>query len=95
MTKKTSQTKKPSLVDAIRAFAEQALADGAHPADLSYAMTLVAARTGLDLAPNAGVALAVVMKAASDIAMEWVSAQSQQEPDHLGRSTAPSRTTIH
>jgi hypothetical protein len=95
MTKKASQTEDHSLIDAVRAFAEQALTDGAHPADLSYALTVVAARTGLDLAPSAGVALAVVMKAASDIAMEWASAQRQQEPDHQGRSTAPTGTTVH
>lgn len=94
MTKKLSQTEDQTLSDAVRGFAEQLLADGVHPADLSYALTLIATRLGLDLAPNAGVALAVVMKAASDVAMEWAG-QRQTEADDVERAPVPLGTTFH
>lgn len=94
MTKKLAQSADQALSDTVRGFAEQLLADGVHPADLSYALTVVAGRLGLDLAPSAGVALAIVMKAASDVAMEWAS-QRQTEADDVDRSTVLLGSTIH
>ena len=38
-------------------------------------------RIGLDLAPSAGIALAVVMRAASDAAAQWASSQTSQDTD--------------
>lgn len=94
MTKKLAQSEDRALSDTVRGFAEQLLADGAHPADLSYALTVTAGRLGFDLAPNVGVALAVVMKASSDVAMEWVG-QRQIEADDAERAPAPLGITIH
>jgi len=94
MTKKIAQSEDQALSDTVRGFAEQLLTDGVHPADLSYALTVMAGRLGLDLAPNAGVALAVVMKAASNVAMEWVD-QCQTGADDVERAPVPLGTTIH
>ena len=55
---------------------------------------MVAVRIGLDFAPHAGVAFAVVMKATSEAALEWASALEDPDAD-LGCSLAPNRTTIH
>jgi hypothetical protein len=68
MAKKTSVPTDDVLLVAVNQFAQQALADGCNPAELSCALTAVALRIGLDLAPNAGLAFAVVMKAANDAA---------------------------
>ena len=94
MTRNTSQADDWTVLDAVLAFAEQALADGVHPAHLSYALTVVATRTGLDLAPTAGEALALVIKAASDVAMEWASAQHGHDANQVDCASAPSET-IH
>jgi hypothetical protein len=77
-------TTKPLLPDnrrvlaAVHQFTQQLLAEGCNPADLSCALTTIAVRMGLDLAPSAGVAFAVVMRAASDAAAEWASSQSAE-----------------
>jgi hypothetical protein len=58
------------------------------------ALTAIAVRIGLDLAPNAGVAFAVVMRAVSDSAAQWAS--SQGSPDaNLTDATMIYGTTIH
>jgi hypothetical protein len=94
MTKKNSFTAEDSLAAAVREFAQQALADGCNPAELSCALTAAAVRIGLDLAPSAGIAFAVVMRAVSDAAAEWAS--SQNPPDADLDSVAPfCGTTVH
>ena len=94
MTKKTSLPADDALLAAVDQFAQQALADGCNPAELSCALTAVAVRIGLDLAPNAGVAFAVVMRAVSDAAAQWASSQSSQGAD-LDSVTTICGTTVH
>jgi hypothetical protein len=94
MTKKTSLASDDTLTAAIHKLAQQALADGCNPAELSCVMTAVAVRVGLELAPNAGAAFAVVMRAASDAAAEWVSSQNSQDAD-LESVTTLCGTTVH
>jgi hypothetical protein len=94
MTKKTTHATDDALFVAVSQFAQQALADGCNPAELSQALTVVAVRIGLDLAPHAGVAFAVVMQATSDAAAEWASSLEEPNAD-LGRRPAPHGTTIH
>jgi hypothetical protein len=74
MTKKTSPLTNDALLAAVDQFAQKALTEGCNPAELT-----IAVRIGLDLAPNAGVAFAVVMRAVSDSAAQW--AASQDSPD--------------
>jgi hypothetical protein len=81
MSKRTLLQTDDALLAAVDQFAREALADGCNPAELSCALTAVAVRIGLDLAPNAGVAFAVVMRAASDAAAQWSSSQTSQDPD--------------
>lgn len=92
MTKKLAKAEDQALGDEIRVFVDQLLADGAHPAKLGYALTAIAMHLGLELAPNAGVAFAVVMKAASDVAIEWAD-QSGTASDP--RTQVSLRTTLH
>ena len=94
MTKKLAQFEDQALSDTVSVFAEQLLADGVHPADLSYALTVVAGRLGIGLAPTAGVALAVVMKAVSDVAMEWAG-HRQTEVEDVECAQVPLGTTVH
>jgi hypothetical protein len=94
MTKKTSLAADETLFATVHQFTRQALADGCNPAELSCALTAVAVRIGLDLAPNAGVAFAVVMRAVSDAAAEWASSQSSQDAD-LASVTTLCGTTVH
>lgn len=94
MTNKTTLATDDTLLAAVDQFTRQALADGCNPAELSCALTAVAVRIGLDLAPNAGVAFAVVMRAVSDAAAEWASSQTSQDAD-LDCVTTICGTTIH
>jgi hypothetical protein len=88
-------TKIPSygLANMIGELVQQSLADGVHPADLSAALTVAAIRIGLQYAPNAVVAFAVVMKAASDVAAEWSTAA--KPGDERNVLWPPIGTTIH
>ena len=94
MTKRTSLLTNEALLAAVDQFSQQALADGCNPAELSCALTAVAVRIGLDLAPSAGIAFAVVMRAVSDAAAEWSSSQTSQDSD-LDNVTTICGTTIH
>jgi hypothetical protein len=94
MTKNTSLPTDDALLAAVDQLARRALADGCNPAELSCALTAVAVRIGLDLAPNAGIAFAVVMRAASDAAAQWASSQTSQGTDPNGFSTSCG-TTVH
>jgi hypothetical protein len=76
MTKKTTLATDDALLAAVDQFAHQVLADGCNPAELSCALTAVAVRIALDLAPSAGIAFAVVMRAVSDAAAQWASSQA-------------------
>lgn len=83
-----------NLSKTVQRFAQGLLSEGAHPAELSYSLIVEAGRIGLDLAPNAGVALALVMKATSDVAMGWVEEQkSGPSKDEL--SLIPPETKLH
>jgi hypothetical protein len=93
MTKKTSFPTDDALLAAVDQFAREALADGCNPAELSCALTAVAVRIGLDLAPSAGIAFAVVMRAVSDAAAEWGWSQTSQ--DDLDSVTTICGTTVH
>ena len=79
MTKVPSYSYSDRLANMIGELVQQSLADGVHPADLSAALTVAATRIGLHYAPNAGVAFAVVMKAAGDVAAEWVTAAKPRD----------------
>jgi hypothetical protein len=81
-------------LDVVEALVEQALADDMNPAQLSYALIAVATRMGLDLAPDAGQALALVMKASSDVAIAWVSEKRAGEFQQPECASAPS-VSIH
>lgn len=94
MTKKTSPPSQDALLAAVHQFAQPVLADGCNPAELSCALTAVAVRIGLDLAPSAGIAFAVVMRAVSDAAAEWAWSQTSQDAD-LDSVTAICGTTVH
>jgi hypothetical protein len=83
-----------ALFATVHQFTQQALADGCNPAELSCALTAVAVRIGLDLAPSAAVAFAVVMRAVSDAAAEWASSQSSQDTN-LECVTTLCGTTVH
>jgi hypothetical protein len=93
MTKKNSLPTDDAVLAAVDQFAEQALADGCNPAELSCALTAIAVRIGLDLAPNAGIAFAVLMRAVSDAAAQW--AASQSSPDSDLDVTALCGATVH
>ena len=67
MTKKASLLTDDTLFAAVDQFAQKALTEGCNPAELSCALTAIAVRIGLDLAPNAGIAFAVVMRAVSEL----------------------------
>ena len=94
MAKIPSYLQADALARAMDELIQQAMADGVHPSDLSTALTVAAVRVGLQCAPNAGVAFAVVMKAAGDAAVEWAAtpATSAEERSVL---TAPIGTTMH
>jgi hypothetical protein len=94
MTKKSSLPADDALLAAVDQFAQRALTDGCNPAELSFALTAIAVRIGLDLAPNAGIAFAVVMRAVSDAAAQWASSQDFQDAD-LTNATMICGTTIH
>jgi hypothetical protein len=82
-----------ALGTAVGELVRLSLADCVRPADLSAALTVATIRIGLQFASNAGGAFAVVMKAASGVAAEWVTtAKPSNEPD---APAAPIRTTIH
>jgi hypothetical protein len=83
-----------ALLAAVDQFAQQALTDGCNPAELSCALTAIAVRVGLDLAPNAGIAFAVVMRAVSDAAAQWASSQAPQDVD-LDSVATICGTTVH
>jgi hypothetical protein len=94
MTKKTSLPIDDVLFATVDQFAQNALTEGCNPAELSCALTAIAVRIGLDLAPNSGIAFAVVMRAVSDSAAEW--AASQDSPGaELTDATMICGTTIH
>ena len=94
MSKRTSLPTHDVLLAAVDQFARQVLADGCNPAELSCALTAVAVRIGLDLAPSAGIAFAVVMRAVSDAAAEWAWSQTSQDAD-LDSVTTICGTTVH
>lgn len=94
MTKIHSYSEPDVLAKAVGELVRLSLADGVHPAALSAALTVAAIRIDLQFAPNARVALAVVMKAASDVAVEWVAAAAPRG-DEGDVSAAPIGTTIH
>lgn len=94
MTKNTSLPTDDTLFAAVDHLAKQALADGRNPAELSCALTTVAVRIGLDLAPSASIALAVVMRAPSDAAAQWASSQTSQGTD-LDGFVRSFGTTVH
>jgi hypothetical protein len=91
MTQKTS-SQSDDVFAAVDQFVRQALEDGCDPAELSAALTLVAVRMGLDLAPSAGAAFAVVMRAASDAAAQWASSQDPQDTGLDGTTMIRGRT---
>jgi hypothetical protein len=94
MTKKTTLATDDALLAAIDQFTRQALANGCNPAELSCALTAVAVRIGLDLAPSAGIAFAVVVRAVSDAAAQWASWQASEDADLDGVATICG-TTVH
>ena len=94
MTKKPTLAADDELFAAVHRFAQQALAAGCHPGELSRALTTIAVRVGFDLAPNAGIALAVVMRAVSDAAAEGVSPQNSKDAD-VESVTKHCETTVH
>jgi hypothetical protein len=94
MTRKTSLPTDDALLAAVDQFAQKALTEGCNPAELTCALTAIAVRIGLDLAPNAGVAFAVVMRAVSDSAAQWAASQDSPDAD-LTDATIICGTTIH
>jgi hypothetical protein len=92
MTQKTSSPSN-DVFEAVDQFVRGALEGGCDPAALSAALTLVAVRMGLDLAPNAGAAFAVVLRAASEAAQGWASTTPRQESDP--ENSRPDGTTVH
>jgi hypothetical protein len=94
MTTKISTPMNDAALAAIHDLARQRLSDGCNPGELCSALVTVAVRIGLDLAPNAGVAFAVLMSAVSDAAAEWASSQSSPRGDADG-VTASRKATIH
>jgi len=93
MTQSTSPSN--DEFEAVDQFVRSALEDGSDPAKLSAALTVVAVRMGLDLAPNAGSAFAVVFRAASEAAQSWAAKARQQEESDLERHSFKTATTIH
>lgn len=93
MTQSTSPS--DDVFAAVDQFVRETLEGGCDPAKLSAALTMVAVRMGLDLAPNAGAAFAVVLRAASEAAQSWTSASPQQEESDLKRRPPPNATTVH
>jgi hypothetical protein len=91
MTKKNSLLTDDALLAAVDQFAQKALTEGCNPAELSCALTEIAVRIGLDLAPNAGVAFAVVLRAVSNSAAQWAASQNADLTD----ATMICGTTIH
>jgi hypothetical protein len=94
MTKKPSLAADDELFAAAHRFAQQALADGCRPGELSRALTTIAVRVGLDLAPNAAIALAVVIRAISDAATEGVLLQNSDGAD-VESVAKHFETTVH
>lgn len=94
MTKKITTATDDALLARVEQFTRQALAEGTNPAELSCALTTVAVRIGIDLAPNAGIAFAVVMRAVSDAAAELGLSQAPQDGD-LENGVAIGGRTIH
>lgn len=94
MTKKPTLAADDELFAAVHRFAQQALADGCHPGELSRSLTTVAVRVGLDLAPNAAIALTVVMRAISDAATDEVSPQSSNGAN-VESVAKHFKTTVH
>jgi hypothetical protein len=94
MTKKDSRPTDNALLTAVDQFAQKALTEGCNPAELSCALTEIAIRIALDLAPNAGVAFAVVLRAVSDSAARWAASQDSANAD-LTDATMICGTTIH
>lgn len=94
MTKKASLLTDDTLFAAVDQFAQKALTEGCNPAELSCALTAIAVRIGLDLAPNAGIAFAVVMRAVSNSAAQWAASQNFPDAD-LTDATMICGTTIH
>jgi hypothetical protein len=90
MTKKPSLAADDELFAAVHRFAQQALADGCHPGELSRALTTIAVRVGLDLAPNAAIGLAAI----SDAAAEGVSSQNSNGAD-VESVAKHFETTVH
>ena len=103
MTKANLQDQPYSLADAVASVIQEALAANVNPADLTCALAIASVRLGLEFAPNAGVALALVMKAASDVAVDWVSAQqprNSNQPktapaDPIDLQSVPPGASIH
>jgi hypothetical protein len=93
MSETLSYSDPTTLAKAVGELIQQALADGVHPADISSTLTVAAVRLGLQFAPNAGVAFAVVMKAASDVAADWAGAPECGGEQEI--SAAPAGTTMH
>jgi hypothetical protein len=86
MNKKTPLPTNDALLAPVDQFAQQALTDGCNPA--------IAVRVGLDLAPDASIAFAVVMRAVSDAAAQWASSQAPQDVD-LDSVATICGTTVH
>jgi hypothetical protein len=93
MTQSTSPS--DDVFAAVDQFVRETLEAGCDPAKLSAALTMVAVRMGLDLAPNAGTALAVVLRAASEAAQSWTTASSPREESDLTTRSLPNATTVH
>jgi hypothetical protein len=94
MTNKSSHARAQSVIDAAYRFAERALADGTDPFDLYCALTVLAVRIALDVAPSAEMALALVMRAATDAAMALASPRNSQDAVQQRAATLP-ETTVH
>jgi hypothetical protein len=94
MTKIPSYSEPDALATAVGELVQLSLTDGVDPADLSAALTVAAVRIGLQFAPNAGVAFAVVMKAASNVAVELVTTV-RPGADESDDPTVPLGTTMH
>jgi hypothetical protein len=93
MTKIHSYSEPDALADAAAKLVQLTRADGADPSDLSAA-DCRGYRYRPAVRPHPGVGFAVVMRAASDVAVEWVTAAAP-DGDERDALAAPIGTTIH
>ena len=89
-----SYSKPDAGAKAVSELIQPSLADGALPPGLRAALTVAAVRIGLQFSPYAGVPFAVVMKAASDVAVECVTAAAPDR-DERDVSAGPIGGAMH